>query len=139
MQTVSTNRWIQKPTHTSPLSQPAPHFCFIFETEYTHTLLTTWRNLPDLHTSHLGNVSFETLQEAFGPDSLGILVVKNVPEDFAQLRHVALSYGSYLGNLPKEELGKFVCLFAASGHFFSLGGTIERGRESLGGQVQATT
>ncbi|KAM0455350.1 hypothetical protein ACHAPV_000648 [Trichoderma viride] len=53
-----------------------------------------------------GNVSFETLQQAFGPDSLGILVVKNVPEEFAQLRHVALSYGSYLGNLPKEELDK---------------------------------
>lgn len=52
-----------------------------------------------------GNVSFDTLQEAFGPDSLGILVVKDVPEDFAQLRRLALSYSSYLGNLPKEELG----------------------------------
>lgn len=60
-------------------------------------------SLQDLQN---GNVSFETLQEAFGPDSLGILVVKNVPEEFAQLRHVALSYGSYLGNLPKEELDK---------------------------------
>ncbi|KAL7802147.1 hypothetical protein V8C44DRAFT_301118 [Trichoderma aethiopicum] len=53
-----------------------------------------------------GNVSFETLQQAFGPDSLGILVVKDVPQEFAQLRHLALSYGSYLGNLPKEELDK---------------------------------
>jgi hypothetical protein len=38
-------------------------------------------------------------------------VVKNVPQEFVQLRHVALSYGSYLGNLPKEELGKFDCFF----------------------------
>ncbi|KFH44457.1 hypothetical protein ACRE_047910 [Hapsidospora chrysogenum ATCC 11550] len=51
-----------------------------------------------------GTVSFETLQEAFGPDSLGILVVKDVPKEFPQLRHLALSYASYLGNLPKEEL-----------------------------------
>ncbi|KAK1247279.1 hypothetical protein MKX07_002188 [Trichoderma sp. CBMAI-0711] len=53
-----------------------------------------------------GDVSFETLQQAFGPDSLGILVVKDVPQEFVQLRHLALSYGSYLGNLPKEELDK---------------------------------
>ncbi|KAL6789387.1 hypothetical protein J3E68DRAFT_414564 [Trichoderma sp. SZMC 28012] len=60
-------------------------------------------SLKDLQN---GDVSFETLQQAFGPDSLGILVVKDVPQEFAQLRHVALSYGSYLGNLPKEELDK---------------------------------
>ena len=52
-----------------------------------------------------GNVSFETLQQAFGPDSLGILVVKDVPEQFPQMRHSALSYASYLGNLPQAELG----------------------------------
>jgi hypothetical protein len=50
-------------------------------------------------------VSFEALQEAFGPDSLGILVVKDVPENFAELRLRLLSYSSYLGNLPKETLG----------------------------------
>jgi isopenicillin N synthase-like dioxygenase len=53
-----------------------------------------------------GTVSFETLKEAFGPDSLGILVVKDVPQDFPQLRRMALSYASYLGNLPKAELDK---------------------------------
>ncbi|KAG8411521.1 hypothetical protein J3458_015577 [Metarhizium acridum] len=53
-----------------------------------------------------GNVSFETLQHAFGPDSLGILVVKDVPQEFPQLRRLALSYASYLGNLPAEELEK---------------------------------
>lgn len=49
---------------------------------------------------------FSTLQEAFGPESLGILIVKDVPPEFADLRRRALSYSSYLGNLPKSELGK---------------------------------
>lgn len=49
---------------------------------------------------------FEKLQEAFGPDSLGILVVKDVPPDFAHLRRQTLSYASYLGNLSKDELGE---------------------------------
>ncbi|CAM1504662.1 Fc.00g022530.m01.CDS01 [Cosmosporella sp. VM-42] len=53
-----------------------------------------------------GNIPFDTLQQAFGPDSLGILIVKDVPEEFTQLRHLALSYSSYLGNLPKDELEK---------------------------------
>ncbi|KYK57609.1 hypothetical protein DCS_04620 [Drechmeria coniospora] len=53
-----------------------------------------------------GSVSFETLQQAFGPDSLGILVVKDVPQEFGQLRRIALSYASYLGNLPAAELEK---------------------------------
>ncbi|ATY63672.1 hypothetical protein A9K55_007358 [Cordyceps militaris] len=60
-------------------------------------------SLRDLQS---GNVSFETLQQAFGPDSLGILVVKDVPEQFPKLRHSALSYASYLGNLPQSELEK---------------------------------
>lgn len=51
-----------------------------------------------------GTVSLEALEEAFGPDSLGILVVKDVPAEFAELRHRLLSYSSYLGNLPKSEL-----------------------------------
>ncbi|MBE3045099.1 hypothetical protein IMZ48_21605 [Candidatus Bathyarchaeota archaeon] len=61
------------------------------------------------HPSRLtwpGNVSFETLQQAFGPESLGILVVKDVPEEFARLRRQALSYSSYLGNLSNKDLGK---------------------------------
>ncbi|KAK3396347.1 hypothetical protein B0T20DRAFT_268735 [Sordaria brevicollis] len=53
-----------------------------------------------------GTVSLEALEEAFGPDSLGILVVKDVPAEFAELRHRLLSYSSYLGNLPKEELDR---------------------------------
>ncbi|KAG7292912.1 hypothetical protein NEMBOFW57_002957 [Staphylotrichum longicolle] len=53
-----------------------------------------------------GTVSPETLYAAFGPDSLGILVVKDVPPEFAGLRHHLLSYASYLGNLPKSQLDK---------------------------------
>ncbi len=53
-----------------------------------------------------GNVSFSTLVEAFGPDSLGIIIVKDVPDEFVQLRHRLLSYSSYLGNLPQFRLGK---------------------------------
>ncbi|KAL2891516.1 hypothetical protein HOO65_010874 [Ceratocystis lukuohia] len=60
-------------------------------------------SLKDLET---GNIPFSTLQEAFGPESLGILVVKDVPAEFATLRHRALSYASYLGNLPAQELDK---------------------------------
>lgn len=52
-----------------------------------------------------GSVSLEALSEAFGPDSLGILVVKDVLPEFARLRHHLLSYSSYLGNLPKSQLG----------------------------------
>lgn len=53
-----------------------------------------------------GTVSLEALEEAFGPDSLGILVVKDVPAEFAELRHRLLSYSSYLGNLSRSELDR---------------------------------
>ncbi|EFQ25520.1 uncharacterized protein GLRG_00664 [Colletotrichum graminicola M1.001] len=53
-----------------------------------------------------GNIPFETLEEAFGPESLGILVVKDTPPEFSHLRHQTLSYASYLGNLPEHELKK---------------------------------
>jgi hypothetical protein len=58
----------------------------------------------DAH-KNTGTVPLEALHEAFGPGSLGILVVKDVPPEFAGLRHHLLSYSSYLGNLPKSELG----------------------------------
>lgn len=53
-----------------------------------------------------GLVSFSTLEEAFGPDSLGIIIVNDVPSEFVELRHRMLSYSSYLGNLPQSELGQ---------------------------------
>ena len=52
------------------------------------------------------SVPFEVLEEAFGPDSLGILIVRDLPARFLELRLKLLSYGSYLANLPAEELGR---------------------------------
>lgn len=52
-------------------------------------------------------IPFEQLEAAFGPSSLGILLVKDLPEKFAELRLNLLSYSSYLANLPKEELGVY--------------------------------
>lgn len=53
-----------------------------------------------------GSVSLETLEQAFGPASLGIIIVSGLPEEFAGLRKRLLSYASYLANLQEEELGK---------------------------------
>ena len=50
------------------------------------------------------SVPFESLQEAFGPSSLGILIVKDLPARFLELRHKLLSYASYLANLSPKEL-----------------------------------
>jgi isopenicillin N synthase-like dioxygenase len=49
------------------------------------------------------------LEEAFGPASLGIIVVKDLPARFHDLRHRLLSYSSALGNLSAEELGERSC------------------------------
>jgi len=53
-----------------------------------------------------GSVPFSTLEEAFGPNSLGIIIVKDVKPEFVELRHRLLSYSSYLGNLPDFKLQK---------------------------------
>ncbi|KAI5362330.1 Putative isopenicillin N synthase-like superfamily [Septoria linicola] len=53
-----------------------------------------------------GSVSLETLEQAFGPESLGIIVVRDLPGDFVGMRRKVLSYASYLANLPREELAK---------------------------------
>lgn len=52
-----------------------------------------------------GAVPFDTLEDAFGPSSLGIIVVRDLPEKFRDLRQRLLSYSSYLANLPDSELG----------------------------------
>ncbi|KAM0718597.1 hypothetical protein Q7P37_005667 [Cladosporium fusiforme] len=53
-----------------------------------------------------GTVSLETLERAFGPASLGIIIVRELPEKFAELRREVLSLSSYLANLPEGELAK---------------------------------
>lgn len=50
-------------------------------------------------------ISLEALVDAFGPDSLGIILVRDLPKDYAALRHKLLSQSSYLAALPSSELG----------------------------------
>ncbi len=54
----------------------------------------------------IDNVDFKLLEEAFGPASLGIIIVKDLPPNFHTLRQRLLSYSSALANLPPEALGK---------------------------------
>ena len=58
-----------------------------------------------LHELKEGSVSIETLEQAFGPESLGIIIVRDLPAEFVGLRQTLLSYSSYLANLPDAELG----------------------------------
>ncbi len=53
----------------------------------------------------LDNIDFGLLEEAFGPESLGIIVVKGLPEKFHALRLRLLSYSSALASLSPEQLG----------------------------------
>jgi isopenicillin N synthase-like dioxygenase len=55
-----------------------------------------------------GTVPFSSLLEAFGPDSLGILVVKDLPSQFPTLRTSVLSNSSRLATLPEDKLSKLV-------------------------------
>lgn len=54
-----------------------------------------------------GNVSLQQLEEAFGPESLGIIIVSDLPPAFVELRRSLLSYASYLANLPAHELCRY--------------------------------
>lgn len=56
------------------------------------------------------SLPLKTLERAFGPSSLGILIVKDLPAKFLELRLKLLSYASYLANLPTEELGIYPSL-----------------------------
>ena len=56
----------------------------------------------------VASIPFASLEEAFGPSSLGIIIVKDLPSRFVELRHKLLSYASYLANLPSEELGTYL-------------------------------
>lgn len=44
------------------------------------------------------------LPNAFGPESLGIIIVKDLPSNFLELRSRVLSSASHLAALPKEKL-----------------------------------
>jgi hypothetical protein len=57
-----------------------------------------------IDSSNAGAVPFSTLEEAFGPTSLGIIVVQGLPERFTQLRSQLLQQASYLAHLPRPSL-----------------------------------
>lgn len=57
-----------------------------------------------LHDLQRGTIPFETLLAAFGPSSLGILVVTDLPSTFAPLRTRVLSNASHLAHLPSRTL-----------------------------------
>jgi hypothetical protein len=51
-----------------------------------------------------GDVPLSKMVEAFGPESLGILIVKDLPPRFKDLRHTVLSNGSNLATLSPDVL-----------------------------------
>jgi isopenicillin N synthase-like dioxygenase len=58
---------------------------------------------------HAGTVSLDALEEAFGPTSLGILVVSGLPDEFKRLRLALLQYASYFAALPADTLESLSC------------------------------
>ena len=52
----------------------------------------------------INNIAFPTLLQAFGPDSLGILIVSDLPSTFTTLRTQVLSNSSHLAALPRQKL-----------------------------------
>ncbi|OJZ92642.1 hypothetical protein ASPFODRAFT_56215 [Aspergillus luchuensis CBS 106.47] len=59
-----------------------------------------------------GTIPPATLTEAFGPSSLGIILVKNLPATFPHLRAQVLSNASYLASLPPSTLDSLTCASA---------------------------
>ncbi|KAL2441744.1 hypothetical protein ABEF95_016341 [Exophiala dermatitidis] len=59
-----------------------------------------------LHDLERNTIPFSTLVAAFGPDSLGILVVKDLPREFSRLRSKVLADASRLAALAPEKLQK---------------------------------
>ncbi|KAK5233456.1 hypothetical protein LTR47_005549 [Exophiala xenobiotica] len=57
-----------------------------------------------LHDLQSNNIPSSTLTSTFGPDSLGILVVKDLPPSFPSLRTRVLSNSSRLASLPPSTL-----------------------------------
>lgn len=54
----------------------------------------------------VNGVDHQTLKQAFGPESLGIIIVKGLPDKYHELRTKVLKSASLLSNLPKNELTK---------------------------------
>lgn len=48
----------------------------------------------------------QTLADAFGPDSLGIIIINDLPPEFVRLRQRVLRLALALAHLPQDELAK---------------------------------
>ncbi|KAK5112773.1 hypothetical protein LTR62_003871 [Meristemomyces frigidus] len=59
-----------------------------------------------LHDLQAGTIPLSTLEKAFGPTSLGIILVRDLPPNYLSLRKTLLSYSSYLANLPPATLAE---------------------------------
>lgn len=57
-----------------------------------------------LHDLHTNNISHSTLLQAFGPSSLGILLVRDLPASFSDLRTKVLTNASRLAALSSSQL-----------------------------------
>lgn len=64
--------------------------------------------LSSLQTQAQSPIPAKTLLDAFGPESLGILVVSNLPPHFPQLRTRVLANISRLSHLPSVKLDQLV-------------------------------
>ena len=67
----------------------------------TPTVKPVTVSLEDLEN---GNIPLSSLHEAFGPESLGILVVSGLPQEFVQLRKQVLQNSSRLAALSSTQL-----------------------------------
>jgi hypothetical protein len=52
----------------------------------------------------LGTVPSSALEEAFGPTSLGIIIVRDLPPEFPELRGRLLFAASQIAKLPADDL-----------------------------------
>jgi hypothetical protein len=97
---------IQLPMAENDLSTTKPQIALSKTDEKRpHAVSVSLQELRD------GSVSLETLEEAFGSASLGIILVRDLPAEYKELRVKLLSMSSYLANLGEGELGMNRCFF----------------------------
>lgn len=83
---------------SSPLSLQNRHYNMTDTPDYSTTPVTV--SLSDLKSG----VSDSLLPAAFGPDSLGVIIVTGLPSGFAELRKSVLLSASDLATLPDDKL-----------------------------------
>ena len=67
-------------------------------------------SLNDLKTDEgYPGLKDEILEKAFGPNSLGIIIIKDLPIQFVELRKKVLISASKLANLPTDQLKSLEC------------------------------